>query len=322
MGLIKAETLGKFLRSDKKTLGEFEKFLTESTIKTEWETAVSLYRQGVQKLRKNDVDGMEDIKNANVCLRKIVDSNGKESCEVAKKTDQLNESYTNIDSQNLMDEAEILEYQLHSLYDSMKEAGIPVHMPEEEVPVVADDKAGMNADVGMSGGSRPAVAAEPVKTDTPVAADVKPMDNKVVEPKAVEPVVVPAANVDNAGEKLAAFVKENPTTPVVDVKPETNMATGSSVGPTVSQTADKAPEAAPVMGINPSGVSAYEEGHNAGRKAWKMGTKSKELLNHFLENDMRDHAYSYVQRWQEGFHNGYAMEEEIRRDMGEIQDEE
>lgn len=281
------ELLAGFFRSEHKSIKDYEQFLTESKVQEDWDSAVALYREGIKKMQNNNLEGLDCIRKASVCLKSVVKS-CKEPKVVEEKIEKLNESVSSVDVANLMDEAELLEYQFHSLVDSLK---------EEELDFISEE----DLDVTDPAVEDP-TTVEPEVASTPTT-EVAPgvIEPEVVEPSEpsapVEPTPTATGPVDS-GAELANFVKEDEE-PVIDDTPI---------------------EAVPSeLSSVPTGTSAYNEGFEAGRKSWKAGSKPKEVMRKIVEDSMGEKAYSYVERWQEGFNAGYAHEEQVKTDLGEVE---
>ncbi len=123
--------LKSFFHSEHNSFKSFEKSLNESVLQSEWIDAVTLFRAGMKKLKANDLTGMEDIKKANESLKVVV--NGHKKDEVVKQAEQLNEAIQTVDEKNLSGEVEVLSYELGTLYDKLKEAGMPAMLNEAEM---------------------------------------------------------------------------------------------------------------------------------------------------------------------------------------------
>jgi len=61
--------------------------------------------------------------------------------------------------------------------------------------------------------------------------------------------------------------------------------------------------------------SGYQEGFESGKNRFKKGENAKSMVREVVEGELREEAYSFVQRYQEGFTAGFQYAEELARDL-------
>jgi hypothetical protein len=67
-----------YFRSNATTYSEYVKKLNESTAMAAWEDAVALFRNGIKKIKSNDVEGWVDLHKANEALKIVVGTHESE----------------------------------------------------------------------------------------------------------------------------------------------------------------------------------------------------------------------------------------------------
>lgn len=285
----------KFFISEHTKFSDFENSLKESAVKNNWVEAVVLFRQGMKKLGENDLSGYEDIKKANESLKAVV-SGGKE--DITQKATQLTESISNFDTvkMDINEQVERLKYQLGSLYDVLKENGMPTMDDEDEFfDDDMDDED--DADEGT-----PVATATAVIDPAAVPVSEKPV------PIVVEVTAVPMTQPNNTAVPPSSEPTPVPPSSSPAVMPDSPSA-GAVSAPTDSKTQ-------PAMPATEAAVreSAFEHGVLEARKRWKMGENAKNVARQIAEKELCEKSYSYVNRWMEGFNYGYGFEEQVKRD--------
>jgi hypothetical protein len=283
------KAFAQFFISEHATFSEFQKSLKESESKNAWVDAVVLFRSGMKKLSENDLTGYEDIKKANDSLRTVV-LGSKE--DVQQKAAQLTESITKFDNTKIEEQIESLKYQLGSLYDVLKENGMPVMENEEEFfddDIDDEDEEQVSTATAVVDPAAVPVSEKPVPIVVEVTAVPMTQPTNPI-PTSTEPTPVPPSSTPSVipTEQPVAPTATKPTPTAVDSKSQ------------------------PAL---PAKESAFEHGVSEARKRWKMGENAKNLARQIAEKELCEKSYSYVNRWMEGFNYGYSFEEQVKRDL-------
>lgn len=129
--------ISQFLRSEHSNLKDFEKLLKESELQTDWLDAVTLYRKGVLALQKNDLSGLDIIRQANDSLKKIVSVKSTDS--TTSNLQALNESIVTTTQENLLEQLDLIKFNFGVLYEACTNAG---YKPIENEEMFYEDEEG------------------------------------------------------------------------------------------------------------------------------------------------------------------------------------
>lgn len=243
--------LALFFESECKTLTEVD-VLVENTQKQEaWLEAVMLFRKGMLALQKNDLSGLESIREANSALKTIVAKVPEEKVETVKAVKALNESIEKATKETLVESIVNIKLAFTPAYKSLKEAGFKEIMNESTF--YEDDSESTEEQLDETAPVVPAATATtpaPTPEPAPVASTPTPAAEPIEEP--------------------------------------------------VAESAKK--------------ESAYERGFKEGQSYYKIGESHKEYLNKVIESTLYEQPYSFVERYKEGFAQGFAFAEQVDRD--------
>jgi hypothetical protein len=305
--------VSKFFTSSYKTFKELNEAEIKIQCKSNYENVLKKFEDSFKKFKEKDLSAVDQIKNCIIDLNEIIKVYN--SSDVKEKFVKLAESIDKIDIENLEEESELLEYEMENLKAKLQEAGLDQPSPMSKEKEQLDQQKDLAQQNNQP--KTPITPQSTTQTNTNVA------QQNATEPNSTET----SNNSVNPEQVNTQSTSGNPDqTNSANTQPQQNLV---GANPEVQHVIDTAknlkedsltvePLETNTSSESKSASSAFEEGFDAGRKAWKQGSTHKNESMAIVEKELGEHSYSYVKRWEEGFKRGYEMEEERRKDLGEV----